>query len=99
MRTRRVHALENPPLAQDGLRSGPDGVLAVPADRDLELWSLMRDDARPRSLGVLPMEGRRMKATLAPGTRLLVSLEPKGGSPTGQPTGPVLYGGAMPAVN
>jgi anti-sigma-K factor RskA len=30
---------------------------------------------------------------------LLVSLEPKGGSPTGQPTGPVLYGGQLTAVD
>jgi anti-sigma-K factor RskA len=29
---------------------------------------------------------------------LLVSLEPKGGSPTGQPTGPVLYGGWLVTV-
>jgi anti-sigma-K factor RskA len=28
-------------------------------------------------------------------TQLLVSLEPKGGSPTGLPTGPVLYGGLL----
>jgi anti-sigma-K factor RskA len=29
------------------------------------------------------------------GLQLLVSLEPRGGSPTGQPTGPVLYGGTL----
>jgi anti-sigma-K factor RskA len=26
---------------------------------------------------------------------LMVSLEPRGGSPTGQPTGPVLYAGRL----
>jgi anti-sigma-K factor RskA len=29
------------------------------------------------------------------GAQLLVSQEPKGGSPTGLPTGPVLYGGTI----
>ena len=33
--------------------------------------------------------------SLAPRTQLLVSLEPAGGSPTGQPTGPVVYGGTL----
>jgi anti-sigma-K factor RskA len=32
-------------------------------------------------------------------TQLLVSLEPQGGSPTGQPTGPVLWGGRLAAIN
>jgi len=75
-----------------------DGRIAVPDDRDLELWALAAGDSRPRSLGVLPAVGRQLVASLAPGTQLLVSLEPRGGSPTGQPTGPVLYGGRLTAV-
>jgi anti-sigma-K factor RskA len=70
-----------------------DGVLPVASDKDLELWSLARGETRPRSLGVLPGSGRHLTVQLADNTQLLVSLEPKGGSPTGQPTGPVLYGG------
>jgi anti-sigma-K factor RskA len=52
---------------------------------------------KPISLGVLPAGGERIAASqyTAPGGKLLVSLEPKGGSPTGQPTGPVLYGGTI----
>jgi anti-sigma-K factor RskA len=81
------------------LRLRPTGTIAVPSDRDLELWALAEGEARPRSLGVLPAAGRQLMATLAPETQLLVSLEPKGGSPTGQPTGPVLYGGRLVAMN
>ena len=76
----------------------PDGAIAVPGDRDLELWALAEGETRPRSLGVLPAGGRQLAAALAPGTQLLVSLEPRGGSPTGQPTGPVLYGGRLAAL-
>jgi anti-sigma-K factor RskA len=77
----------------------PDGTIIVPGDRDLELWALAAGETRPRSLGVLPAAGRQLVASLAPGTRLLVSLEPRGGSPTGQPTGPVLYSGRLAAVD
>lgn len=71
----------------------PTAPITVPGDKDLELWSLAQGETRPRSLGVLPPTGRQLIAKLAPNSQLLVSLEPKGGSPTGQPTGPVLYGG------
>jgi anti-sigma-K factor RskA len=77
----------------------PNGTIAVPSDRDLELWALAAGETRPRSLGVLPASGRQLVASLPPGTQLLVSLEPHGGSPTGQPTGPVLYGGRLTAMN
>jgi anti-sigma-K factor RskA len=77
----------------------PDGTIAVPGDHDLELWALADGETRPRSLGVLPASGRQLTAALAPNTQLMVSLEPRGGSPTGQPTGPVLYGGRLAAVN
>jgi anti-sigma-K factor RskA len=76
----------------------PDGTITVPDDRDLELWALAAGETRPRSLGVLPASGRRLVAALPPGTQLLVSLEPRGGSPTGQPTGPVMYGGRLTAL-
>ena len=76
----------------------PTAEIAVPSDKDLELWSLPKGETRPRSLGVLPASGRQLVAQLAPDTQLLVSLEPKGGSPTGQPTGPVLYGGWLTTI-
>jgi anti-sigma-K factor RskA len=76
----------------------PTGPITVPADKDLELWALPHGETKPRSLGVLPTSGRQLVAELAPNTQLLVSLEPRGGSPTGQPTGPVLYGGSLVTV-
>ena len=85
-------------LERGALIVKPTGAVSVPSDKDLELWSLARGETRPKSLGVLPASGRTVIASLAPDTQLLVSLEPKGGSPTGQPTGPVLYGGYLTAV-
>jgi anti-sigma-K factor RskA len=73
----------------------PSGVIVTPTDRDLQLWALGVGAARPTSLGLLGAEGRVVPQGVAPGTQLLVSLEPKGGSPTGQPTGPVVYGGTL----
>ncbi len=72
----------------------PSGMLQVAAGRDLQLWSLPEGASKPASLGVLPVGGTAVQgATL--GGKLLVSLEPKGGSPTGLPTGPVVYGGTL----
>ena len=76
----------------------PTAPITIPGDRDLELWALPPGETKPRSLGLLPPSGRQLVAELAPSTQLLVSLEPKGGSPTGQPTGPVLYGGSLMTV-
>jgi anti-sigma-K factor RskA len=69
----------------------------VPAGRDLELWVLPPGAQNVASLGVLPAAGRTLRLPSLPpaGTQLLVSLEPRGGSPTGQPTGPVLYSGTL----
>ena len=73
----------------------PTAAVTVPSGRDLQLWSLAAGATRPLSLGVLPAVGKRVPQTLALGTQLLVSLEPAGGSPTGLPTGPVVYGGTL----
>jgi anti-sigma-K factor RskA len=68
-----------------------------PPDRAYELWMLPSGGA-PVSLGLLPASGvgeLRIPAALAQrlltAAGLAVSLEPAGGSPTGQPTGPVVY--------
>jgi anti-sigma-K factor RskA len=83
--------------------AGPDGAItlrptaaiAVPSDRDLELWALAAGAKVPAPLGVIPRAGKTVPPGVVPGTTLLVSLEPKGGSPTGLPTGPVLYAGKL----
>jgi anti-sigma-K factor RskA len=84
-------------LPGGGLTIAAVAPAAVPTGRDLELWALPAGATRPTSLGVLPQGGTTVAASTltAPGGKLLVSLEPKGGSPTGQPTGSVLYGGTI----
>jgi anti-sigma-K factor RskA len=69
----------------------------VPAGKTLELWIQPPDAKAPRSLGVLPAAGRQatLPAVPAPGTALSVTLEPSGGSPTGAPTGRVVYAGTL----
>ncbi len=73
----------------------------VAADRALELWAFP-EGKPPLSLGVIPASGVARVALGAPAgiafqrmPALAVSLEPPGGSPTGQPTGPVLYSGGV----
>ena len=67
--------------------------------RSLELWALPRG-GKPRSLGVVSDQERGALKLVAAADQALgdvptlaISLEPAGGSPTGQPTGPVLYTG------
>ncbi len=86
-------ALEGPGSALTVRPAGP--LATVPNNRDLELWALPEGATRPRPLGVLPAAGLRLEAGLPAGTQILVSLEPKGGSPSGLPTGPVLYAGRL----
>ncbi|WP_281718287.1 anti-sigma factor [Pandoraea apista] len=83
-------------------------MVVVPADKPViaagratELW-LIPPDAKPIALGVFPAD-QPASMTLSPeilaqmGTNavLAVSVEPPGGSPTGQPTGPVVATGAI----
>ncbi len=70
--------------------------VALDADRAMELWLLRDAGQAPVSLGLMPLnrgavQSFRAAAQLSLGTGLAVSLEPAGGSPTGLPTGPVLY--------
>jgi anti-sigma-K factor RskA len=79
------------------IRAVAQGNVSHAADRDFELWALADHATRPVPLGLLPVGAG--SADLPPGNlpkqnfKLLVSLEPKGGSPTGLPTGPVMFGG------
>jgi anti-sigma-K factor RskA len=63
-----------------------------------ELWMLPNAGTAPVSLGLLPIDGESTlplndtaAQTLEASSTLAVSLEPAGGSPTGAPTGPIVY--------
>jgi anti-sigma-K factor RskA len=66
-----------------------------------ELWALPQSGA-PQALGVIPPGnvvrvplGNPADERLSNIPSLAVSVEPPGGSPTGKPTGPVLYSGSV----
>lgn len=71
-----------------------------PAGRSLELW-VIPAGGKPRSLGVIDpaapvVDVAAAKAAgVAPDSTLAVSVEPPGGSPSGDPTGPVIYSGRL----
>jgi anti-sigma-K factor RskA len=71
----------------------------VPSDHDLELWFIEGDNA-PVSMGVIPANvhsivnvSADINAQFHAGTTLAITLEPKGGSPTGVATGPLVAAG------
>jgi anti-sigma-K factor RskA len=66
----------------------------APAGKSYELWAIGDGRKQPESLGIIDKDVQRNVA-ISPGTILAVSLEPAGGSPTGQPTGPVVYTGKL----
>jgi anti-sigma-K factor RskA len=71
--------------------------VSLTSDQSLELWALKKDGP-PASLGVIAADKLTAlnKKTLPRDTKgLAVSLEPLGGSPTGAPTGPVLFVGDL----
>ncbi len=70
--------------------------------KSYELWLVSDRFAAPRSLGLIGSEEFTQRPQLANYDAVTinratyaVSLEPEGGSPTGQPTGPVLYSGKL----
>jgi anti-sigma-K factor RskA len=71
--------------------------VALDAAHAFELWAIA--EGKPRPLGLLaPEPGRPLmvQASLVPASGVLaISREPAGGSPSGLPTGPVEYKGAV----
>jgi anti-sigma-K factor RskA len=75
-------------------------VLAGPS-QSYELWLIPAEGGAPVSLAVLGSLDAKLAlppaqaARLTRGAKLAVSVEPAGGSPTGAPTGTVLFAGAI----
>jgi len=86
------------------LRLSPVAITSRGDTSVYELWLLPGDGTAPQSLGLLPTNDTvviALSASIAWATAngLAVSIEPAGGSPTGLPTGPVVYQAAITAVN
>jgi anti-sigma-K factor RskA len=101
-----------PPPEQTGIRLGAAnhavGLSHVAGERaagkDFELWMIEGKNA-PVSMGVIPSGPTvhieltpALQQKLAQGAVLAISLEPAGGSPTGQPTGPVVAAGDLKSI-
>jgi anti-sigma-K factor RskA len=75
-----------------------------PADSEFELW-VIEGERAPVSLGLIEVDtdiridlAEDIAALMQVGSVLAVSVEPPGGSPTGQPTGPVVALGELRAL-
>lgn len=72
----------------------------TPEGRVMQLWGLRPGETAPTSLALLPRTPGRITIpapALRPVNNMLIeiSLEPEGGSPTGRPTGPILFYGRL----
>ena len=76
--------------------------VSLQSDRVLELW-WAQAQGKPKSLGLMKANGVTLlsRGQLPGGLQgsgidhMAVSVEPPGGSPTGQPTGPVVFYGKL----
>ena len=76
--------------------------VSLQADRVLELW-WAKAEGPPKSLGLIKADGSTVlsRGQLPGGLKgsgldhMAVSIEPPGGSPTGKPTGPVVFYGKV----
>lgn len=78
----------------------------APPGKTYQLWiATAQQGGKPQSLGLVAQQGYTTRAALAAyeptvvqAATFGVSLEPSGGSPTGQPTGPVFHAKLLPAA-
>ena len=73
--------------------------------KSYELWAVGGGRDKPQSLGVIDASFRipasklgKIDPAVMNDTLFAVSLEPEGGSPTSQPTGPVMFTGKLVAT-
>lgn len=83
---------------RDEIRIIASADLALDTAHAYELWALSKSGGAPVSLGLMPLRGERVlpldagqRSALAAAEQVAISAEPLGGSPTGAPTGPVLF--------
>jgi anti-sigma-K factor RskA len=79
----------------------PAADMPMPTERTYQLW-IVPADGKPVSLGTIKSAGAvtismptEVMTHAVPQSALVISIEPMGGSPTGEPTGPVLAKGMM----
>ena len=87
--------------AEDPIKAQPLNLPVLTAEQAYELW-LLPPDAAPLSVGLLNDQqttelslDEQLSRLMQPGLGMAVSLEPPGGSPTGAPTGPVVFSGSI----
>ena len=80
------------------------GEMPIPAGHSAQLWAI-HGDRPPIPLGTFKAAGpgmyvaeAKMGAVIEPGTKLAITIEPMGGSPTGKPTGAVIASGLLSKV-
>lgn len=68
----------------------------APADKSYELWAIV-PNTPPRSLGLVEQASlsRALSETPSQDLTFAITLEQKGGSPTGAPQGPVVFKGSL----
>jgi len=88
------------PRGAERLRVRVMGHAEMAPDTAWELWMLPGGDQKPISLGLITTHEnqtvvlpRPLAVKINQASGLAMSVEPKGGSPTGVPTGPILYKG------
>ncbi|HEY6641967.1 anti-sigma factor [Povalibacter sp.] len=86
----------------DELQIATTSAVTLDPDHAYELWALPESGAAPISLGILPQRGKAtlslnatQRQALTSAAKVAISREPPSGSPTGAPTGPVLYVAAV----
>lgn len=86
---------------RDPIKAQPLNLPVLTEEQAYELW-LLPPDAAPLSVGLLNDEqgtelspSEQLNALIEPGIGMAVSIEPPGGSPTGAPTGPVVFTGSI----
>jgi anti-sigma-K factor RskA len=68
---------------------------AAPEDKSYELWAVEPGQS-PKSMGVVDQASYTRPLPYSPQDLVFaISLEPKGGSPTGVATGPIVYSGPL----